>query len=245
MYVLGIIPARYGSTRFPGKPLVPVNGIPMINRVVRQALKTKSLDRVIVATDDERIAESVLKDHYEVIMTSPEHASGSDRLLEVAQKIPAELYVNIQGDEPFIHPGTIDQAVSLLIENPDWDVTTTAVPFTGRKEWEDPNRVKVLCSDAMKALLFTRHPVPYTKGEGIPPNVYRHLGLYVYREAILKAFGELPVHPVEKEESLEQLRLLMAGYTYGVTLSDYDSPSVDVPEDVKRLEMWMYKRGLE
>ncbi len=245
MSVLGIIPARYGSTRFPGKPLTPVKGIPMINRVVRQALKTKLLDRVIVATDDERIADCVRSCEYDVIMTSPDHVSGSDRVLEVAKKVPADIYVNIQGDEPLIAPDTIDKTITLLIGHPEWDVTTTAISFISRDEWENPNRVKVLCDDLMKALFFTRSLVPYSKNQSVPANVYRHLGLYVYRKTVLEAFGRLPVHPVEKEESLEQLRLLMAGYQFGVVLSEHDSPSVDVPEDVKRLESWMREMDFE
>jgi len=245
MSVLGIIPARYGSTRFPGKPLAPIGGIPMINRVVRQALKAKLLDRVIVATDDERIAETVCAGGYEVALTSPDHVSGSDRLLEVAEKVTADIYVNIQGDEPFIDPDTIDKAVSLLINHPGLDVATTAALFTSRDEWHNPNRVKVLCDDAMNVLCFTRMPIPRSQTGALPPNVYRHLGLYVYRKGVLRAFGDLPVHPVEKEESLEQLRLLMAGFHFGVTLANYDSPSVDVPEDVKQLEQWMRQNGFE
>ncbi|MGC9513544.1 MAG: 3-deoxy-manno-octulosonate cytidylyltransferase [Fidelibacterota bacterium] len=245
MSVLGVIPARYGSARFPGKPLILIGGIPMINRVARQAQKTKLLDRLIVATDDDRIAETIRADGYEALLTSPDHVSGSDRLLEVAEKVSADIYVNIQGDEPFIDPDTIDKTVSLLISRPELDVATTAVHFTSIHEWQDSNRVKVLCDDAMNVLCFSRLPIPRTLGNSLPPNVFRHVGLYVYRKDVLRAFGDLPVHPVEKEESLEQLRLLMAGFHFGITLSNHDSPSVDVPEDVKHLEQWMHLNGFE
>ncbi|MDD3806562.1 MAG: 3-deoxy-manno-octulosonate cytidylyltransferase [Candidatus Marinimicrobia bacterium] len=239
MSILGVIPARYGSTRFPGKPLIPIAGVPMITRVLRQALKATLLDQVIVATDHEEIAREVQKTGDYVMMTSSNHASGSDRLLEVAKNIEADIYVNIQGDEPFLDPEMIDEAITYLQNHREWDVTTTAVLFLSKEEWENPNRVKVLCNDAMQALYFTRIPIPRTQSHGIPPNVYRHLGLYVYRQETLRAFGQLPIHPVEKEESLEQLRLLMAGYHFGVLLTEHDSPSVDVYEDVKQIEQWM------
>jgi 3-deoxy-manno-octulosonate cytidylyltransferase (CMP-KDO synthetase) len=245
MGILGVIPARYDSTRFPGKPLALVGKIPMIVRVVLQAQKTHLLDRIVVATDDKRIEDVIRAEGFEVIMTSRDHKSGSDRLGEVAQAVPADIYVNIQGDEPFILPEIIDDTVLALIHHHQWDITTTAIPFNSRKEWEDPNRVKVICSDNLEALLFTRCPIPYTKNPGVPANVFRHLGLYAYRQKVLNAFSTLPVHPVEREESLEQLRLLMAGFHIGVVLSEQDSPSVDVPEDLHILHEWMKENQIK
>jgi 3-deoxy-manno-octulosonate cytidylyltransferase (CMP-KDO synthetase) len=245
MDVIGIIPARMASTRFPGKPLVMIGQKSMIVRVASQALKSKKLDRVLVATDDEKIAEHVRSAGIETMLTSSKHATGTDRLGEVSERIRADIYVNIQGDEPFIEPGLIDAVVSGLNENPQWDVVTTASRFMTLEDWLNPNRVKVLCSDLMDALYFSRQPVPYTKAKQIPPNVYCHQGLYAYREKALNTFKMLSPHPVEIEESLEQLRLLMTGFRYGVILSGHEFLSVDVPEDLDRIKQWMNKKHIQ
>jgi len=233
------------STRFPGKPLVMIGQKSMIVRVAYQALKARNLNRVLVATDDKKIADHVSKAGIDAVLTSPGHESGSDRLGEVAESISADIYVNIQGDEPFIAPELIDASVLGLIENTQWDVVTTASRFNTKEDWHNPNRVKVLCSDSMNALYFSRQPIPYTKRNKVPPNVYCHQGLYAYRENALNTLKMLPPHPVEIEESLEQLRLLMAGFRFGVILSEYDSPAVDVPEDLKRIEKWMKKKHIQ
>jgi len=245
MYAIGIIPARMASTRFPGKPLVMIGQQSMIVRVASQALKAKKLNRVLVATDDEIIAGHVRNAGIEAVMTSPRHSTGSDRLGEVAETIQGDIYVNIQGDEPFISPELIDSAVSGLIEKAEWDVVTTASPFNRRDDWLNPNRVKVLCSDSMDALYFSRQSIPYTLENRIPSNVYCHQGLYAYREKALKALKMLPPHPVEIEESLEQLRLIMAGFRYGVILSEQESPAVDVPDDLERIKKWMMKHHIQ
>lgn len=245
MHVIGIIPARMASTRFPGKPLIMIGKKSMVVRVASQALKARTLDRVLVATDHEKIASHVRDAGIEVIMTSPDHKTGSDRMGEVIESIHADIYVNIQGDEPFIAPELIDRVVSGLIENTQWDVVTTALRFYTFEDWLNPNRVKVLCSDSMDAIYFSRNPIPYTKGKQIPPNVYSHQGLYAYRNNALKVFKMLPPHPVEIEESLEQIRLLMAGFRYGLILSEDDSLAVDVPEDLDRIKKWMIKNHIQ
>lgn len=213
---LGVIPARYASSRFPGKPLVMIDGKSMIMRVYEQTLKTTVLDRVIVSTDDERIFNHVKDCGGEVMMTSGSHVSGTSRIGEVVEnlsflgKCPYDVIVNIQGDEPFIDPSQIDLAVSLF-RNPEVIIGTLIRKIENNDDLINPNVVKVITDKAGKALYFSRSPIPYFRG--IPPDAwadnhdfYKHIGLYAYRASALKAILELPVAPAETAESLEQLR---------------------------------------
>jgi 3-deoxy-manno-octulosonate cytidylyltransferase (CMP-KDO synthetase) len=256
MSVVAIIPARYGSTRLPGKPLAQIGGRPMIQHVYQSAKKAKVLDRVIVATDDRRIEAAVKKFGGEVMMTSPDHASGTDRLAEVARKIKADLLVNVQGDLPFIHAQTITRAVQPLARNRGIPMGTVCTAIYDESEWHNPNVVKVLTDRAGFAMYFTRAPIPYVRkhdldpsGKRIQPRTkqrlwgYRHLGLYVYRRDFLLKFARLRPTALERIESLEQLRALENGYKIYVARVDEQSVEVDTVEDLRRAENFLKRRS--
>lgn len=247
MRVVGIIPARYGSIRLPGKPLAKIGGKPMIEHVYRSAANAQVLDRVIVATDDQRIEAAVKLFGGEVMMTSPDHASGTDRLAEVARKIKADWLVNLQGDLPFIHPATISRAVQPLRRDRSIPMGTVCTAIYDEAEWHDPNVVKVLKDRAGYALYFTRAPIPYARGDGLAPSGrqrpagrqrrlwgYRHLGLYVYRRDFLLKFARLQPTALERIESLEQLRALENGFRIFVAEVDERAVEVDTPKDLRR-----------
>lgn len=249
MSVVAIIPARYGSTRLPGKPLADIGGKPMIQHVYESASKTRVLDRVIVATDDRRIQKAVRAFGGEVMMTSPEHISGTDRLAEVARKIKADCLVNIQGDLPFVHAETISRAVQPLRRDRSIAMGTVGTPIVDEKEWRNPNVVKVLIDRAGFALYFSRAPIPYYRHSVIDPKGgkisartkqrlwgFRHLGLYVYRRDFLLKFARLRPTALEQIEGLEQLRALQNGYRIHVAEVDERSVEVDTPEDLKKAE---------
>jgi 3-deoxy-manno-octulosonate cytidylyltransferase (CMP-KDO synthetase) len=238
--ILGIIPARYGSTRFPGKPLALIAGKPLIQRVVEQCQKAKSLSDVIVATDDERIF-SAAKKFCHVEMTAANHPSGSDRIAEVASKIACDAVVNIQGDEPMIDPVVIDSVANAL-EN--CEMSTAATRITHLQELDNPNVVKVVVNKAGHALYFSRRTIPYlreaassSQGEQLAAFAFlKHLGIYGYRRETLLRLVKFPVSPLENAEKLEQLRALENGIEIAVVKVDYDSTGVDAPEDVARVE---------
>ena len=240
MNIVGIIPARYASTRFPGKPLALIAGKPLIQRVVEQCKKAKSLSDVIVATDDERIF-SAAKNFCHVEMTSPNHPSGSDRIAEVAAKISCDAVVNIQGDEPMIEPAVIDAVASALEA---CEMSTAATRITDAGELINPNAVKVVVNRAGHALYFSRRTIPYLReaassspGEQLAAFAFlKHLGIYGYRRETLLRLVKFPVSPLENAEKLEQLRALENGITIAVVTVDYDSIGVDAPEDVARVE---------
>ena len=186
--VAGIIPARYASTRLPGKPLEPILGKSMIQRVYERTAQARELDLVCVATDDDRIAETVAGFGGRAVMTSPDHASGTDRLAEAAASIDAGIFVNIQGDQPFIDPAMIDEAVQPLLADPALEVVTLMHPITDPRDLQDPGVVKVVVDRAGLALYFSRSMIPYPR-EPVPHAVYEHVGLYVYRRAFLIAIG--------------------------------------------------------
>jgi 3-deoxy-manno-octulosonate cytidylyltransferase (CMP-KDO synthetase) len=243
MAVLAIIPARYGSTRLPAKPLASIGGKPMIQHVYESASKAKILDRVLVATDDSRIKDVVEKFGGEVVMTSPKHASGTDRLAEVARKLKAELIVNIQGDLPFIKPETINKAVAPLRRDRKIQMGTVCSAIYDEKEWDDPNIVKVVLDRSRFALYFTRAAVPHPRNNlSLDGNKtadqrlcgYRHLGLYVYRREFLLKFTRLRPTPLEQIESLEQLRALAYGYRIYVAEVNDHSVEVDTADDLQR-----------
>jgi 3-deoxy-manno-octulosonate cytidylyltransferase (CMP-KDO synthetase) len=238
--ITGIIPARYASTRFPGKPLALIAGKPLIQRVVEQCRKAKSLSEVIVATDDARIADAAKK-FCRVEMTRADHPSGSDRIAEVAARCQCDAVVNIQGDEPMIDPTVIDAVAAAL---KDGEMSTAATPIKNLAEYDNPNVVKVVVNAAGRALYFSRRTIPYLR-EAASRSVseqlaafpfLKHLGIYGYRRETLLRLVKFPVSPLEQAEKLEQLRALENGIQIAVVKVDYDSVGVDVPEDVARVE---------
>jgi len=241
MMIVGIVPARYASVRFPGKPLAPLAGKPMLLHVVAASLSARKLSRVLVATDDERIAAAVRGAGCEAILTSAQAASGTDRLAEAARSIPADIYVNIQGDEPLMSPQNIDRAVEVLLAGDERRIATLTLPMPAA-EASDPNVVKAAVARDGRALYFSRAAIPFPR-TGAP--VYRkHLGLYAYRAATLAELAALPPSPLEKAESLEQLRWLEAGYEIWVGEAWSDSIGVDTPEDLRRVEEMLKKEAV-
>ncbi|MGA2686232.1 MAG: 3-deoxy-manno-octulosonate cytidylyltransferase [Verrucomicrobiota bacterium] len=240
MKIVGIVPARYASTRFPGKALAPIAGKPLIQHVVERCQKAKSLSEVIVATDDSRIAE-VVKKFCRVEMTRPEHPSGTDRIAEAAARCTCDAVVNIQGDEPLIDPAVIDAVASALAQN---EMATAATPVKNPAEYDNPNVVKVVVNAAGRALYFSRRTIPYLR-EAASGSVseqlaafpfLKHLGIYGYRRETLLRLVKFPVSPLENAEKLEQLRALENGIPMAVVTVAYDSVGVDVPEDVAKVE---------
>lgn len=234
---LGIIPARYASTRFPGKPLALIAGVPMIERVYRQAQKSE-LDRILVATDDERIVDCVKNFGGSVIMTSPDLPSGTDRCRAAMAKsgINAKLVVNIQGDEPMIDPEQINSVLKLLRGNPV-NIATLISPALSPEEIENENRVKVVTDRNGKALYFSRLPIPFSKNREYQiSRYYIHLGIYGFNARTLMELGELNTGLLEQCESLEQLRWLENGYTIYTAKTDERADSVDTPQDLENIE---------
>ena len=241
MKTVGIIPARYGSTRFPGKPLTLIHGRSMIERVYRRASEAGSLSGVIVATDDQRIFDHVKGFGGEVMMTSEAHQSGTDRCAEVVSGLDSvDLVVNIQGDEPYIHPGQIDLLVNCLIST-GAPIATLVKVVTEPSDLENVNIPKVVLSKAGKALYFSRSLVPFSKPEqrhemfrnGL---YYKHIGIYGYKASVLPELAALPKGVLENMESLEQLRWLENGYEIRAAVSEHDNIAVDIPQDVITIE---------
>lgn len=239
-----IIPARYASTRFPGKPLAKIKGVEMIVRVCRQA--SKVAEEVIVATDDSRIYECVEQAGFRAIMTSTEHRSGTDRVREAYEKSgsTADVIINVQGDEPFIDPEQIRLLMQTYIDCPDTQLATLIRPFDKSLGFEalfDPNNVKVVISDRNEALYFSRSIIPYVRGHHHEQwldrtNYYTHIGIYAYRADTLKEITLLPLSSLEKAESLEQLRWLQNGYKIRVAESSHPTIGIDTPDDLRRAE---------
>lgn len=242
MKILGIIPARYSSTRFPGKPLADIGGKPMIQRVYEQAKKAKSLNDVIVATDDERIENAVKKFKGKVVMTSSEHKSGTDRCYEAFKKtkINFDVVINIQGDEPFIHPEQIDK-VALCFNSEDVQIATLACEIKKSEELINPNIPKVIVDKKKFAVYFSRTPIPHQReknySDWLAHHVYyKHIGIYAYRSEVLKKITTLKQSSLELAEMLEQLRWIENGYKIKVGFTTHESVSVDVPDDLKKLQ---------
>jgi len=232
--VIAVIPARYDSSRLPGKALAEIGGVPMIVRVWRQARQARSIERVIVATDDERIARAVRAAGGEAEMTASTHQSGTDRIAEVATRIRAEIYLNVQGDQPFIAPEDLDALAAPMRADPTLAMATLATPITGDDEWYNPNKVKVVCDARGDALYFSRSPIPFAREGGIPAVARRHIGVYGYRRDFLLQFAALEPGVLEQIEKLEQLRALERGYRIRVVASVAPSLEVDTPEDLAR-----------
>lgn len=238
--VLGVIPARYASTRFPGKSLAVIAGKPMIQHVYERASQCSRFARLVIATDDDRIAEAARSFGAECQITRPDHQSGTDRVAEVAAGFPAELVVNIQGDEPLIDFNAIEAAIVALESSPDTRMATLAKVISNPEEVENPNVVKVVKDLGGNAIYFSRYPIPYRRGG--PAAVYKHIGLYAYRRDFLLQYSSMPVGPLEKAECLEQLRALENGHRIAVAETTYDSLGVDTPEDLMEIRQWLEAR---
>jgi len=239
--VVAIIPARYQSNRFEGKPLALINGKPMIQHVVERAKAVKLLSRVVVATDDQRIADCVTTFGGEFVLTRNDHVSGSDRLAEAAELLDIsehDVVVNIQGDQPLFDAEVVEQVAGPLLEDPSLPMSTLIYKIVRPEEINDPNHVKTVFDHENNALYFSRAPVPFQRNpeEEDSPTYYKHLGFYAYRKGFLLTFVALPEGEWERFEKLEQLRALEYGYKIKVVLTTHDSIEVDTPEDLKRVE---------
>ncbi len=232
--VLAVIPARYDSSRFPGKPLASIRGKSMIRRVYERATAARLTALVVVATDDVRIAREVETFGGKVTMTKATHRSGTERVAEVAANHSCDLVVNIQGDEPLIRPEAIDLAIEPLLRGSDCEVSTLITRMQNKEEMRDPGVVKVVRDLSGRAIYFSRSVIPYSRsGNGI---FFKHLGLYVYRRDFLLRYPELPRGKLEMAEDLEQLRILENGYRILAVETEWDAISVDSPEDLARVE---------
>ena len=233
MKIACIIPSRYASPRLPGKPLRMIAGETLVHRVYERAALAKLPDIVIVATDNEKIESEVKSFGGRVMMTSPDHPTGTDRLAEVAASLPDyDIVVNVQGDEPFINPDVIDSLAKMLAERDDLDMTTAAAPLK-EDEYDDPSAVKVVVNQKGEALYFSRSLIPYPRNEfSVPP--LKHVGIYAYRRDFLLAYAGMKQTPLEKTESLEQLRALEMGYKIGVIRIDSEDIGIDTEEDLKK-----------
>jgi 3-deoxy-manno-octulosonate cytidylyltransferase (CMP-KDO synthetase) len=239
MKVLGIIPARYASSRFPGKPLIDLKGKSMIQRVYEGALKTKSLTKVIVATDDQRIVDEVLRFGGNVCLTDEAHQSGTDRCAEVARLNPGfDVVINIQGDEPLVNPMQLEQLLGAFV-NPEVNIATLGIPTSDEADLMNPNRIKIILDKVQNALYFSRSAVPnsdHFKGNHLISYPFiRHIGLYAFRTDTLLEISQLQPTALEKIESLEQLRWLFYGYKIKVVKTNIETPNIDVPEDVENV----------
>jgi 3-deoxy-manno-octulosonate cytidylyltransferase (CMP-KDO synthetase) len=252
--VVAVIPARYESSRLPGKPLLEIAGLPLILHVVNRARATSMIERVIVATDDERIRRVVESAGAEAMMTLATHPTGTDRLAEVAGRIEAGIIVNIQGDEPMIDPGTIEAAIAPLLADPGLQMATTSEPITTVDDVLSPHVVKVVTDRRGMALYFSRHPLPYPRAAvlaagdlrtaleldpALVGRYWKHTGLYVYRRDFLLRYSQWPSTPLEESEALEQLRVLEHGFDIRVVPVAHRSFGVDTPADLEKVRRLM------
>lgn len=234
--IILVIPARYGSMRFPGKPLTDIAGKTMIERVYDQAKQSRFAARVIVATDDQRIESKVKEFGGEALMTPSDIASGSERVAWIANKIEADIFVNIQGDEPLIPPETIDRTIEPMITNSHIDIGTAACRFTNENDAFSPDIVKVVRTFSGRALYFSRSPIPFQREAPASPVPHlKHVGIYAFRKSALEQFASLTISPLEESEKLEQLRALENDMYVHVALVGSDSIAIDTPEDVARV----------
>lgn len=236
IHTLGVIPSRYGAQRFPGKPLALIAGKSLVQRVYEQAAKAHRLDKVIVATEDTRILEAVERFGGDALLTSPECATGTDRVAEVARQYDCDLVLNIQGDEPLMRPEMIDQLVEGMQKDTGCVMGTLARKIGAPDQLTNPNVVKVVVAGNGNALYFSRSQIPFVRDAGDTATFLKHLGIYAYRRDFLMKFVTLPVSPLEKAEKLEQLRALDNGFDIRVWVTPHDSIGVDRPEDVKLVE---------
>jgi 3-deoxy-manno-octulosonate cytidylyltransferase (CMP-KDO synthetase) len=236
--VIVVIPARYGSSRLPGKPLISLAGKSMIQRVYERAKLAQRVNRVIVATDDDRIVKAVQDFGGEARMTRPEHRTGTERVAEVAAHEAGDIFVNVQGDEPLLDPVAVDTAVGALLEEPQVTIATVATPIKVPADIMDPNVCKVVLDFDENALYFSRAPIPWVRDTAghVQARHLKHLGLYVFRREALLEYPTLPQGELERIEQLEQLRWLENGWKIRVAEVEHDAVSVDVPHDVARVE---------
>jgi 3-deoxy-manno-octulosonate cytidylyltransferase (CMP-KDO synthetase) len=248
--ILGIIPARFASTRLPGKLLIPILGKTLLQRTFENARQAAILDHLLIATDDERILTHVQQFGGQAIMTSASCPTGTDRLAEVLQKYPewlhAEAVVNIQGDEPCVDPRAIEAAIRLLLEDPQASMATLITPLHSEEEALNPSIVKCVKDEKNNALYFSRSLIPANKKQQFNPQgpYYRHIGLYVYRPAFLLHYQSLSPTPLQLEEDLEQLKVLEHGYRIKVAVTHKASIGVDTPEDLHKIEQWICTQNI-
>lgn len=237
--VLAVVPARYASTRFPAKVLTPLEGKPLVLHAYERACQARLVDEVLIATDDERVMDAVAAHGARAIMTRRDHATGTDRIAEVAAKHASDIIVNVQGDEAAIDPHTIDAAIVPLLERTEVAMSTARHRLRDWESVRDPNVVKVVCDASGLALYFSRAPIPHIRDEedrSLQPEIYwKHIGLYVYRRDFLLEFAGMPQTPLEKLEKLEQLRVLENGHKIAVVDTEYEGIGVDVPEDLEKV----------
>lgn len=239
MKIYAVIPARYDSTRFPGKPLAIIAGKPMIQHVYQCAAACPEISEVFVATDDDRILQKVTDFGGKAIMTGKKHPSGTDRIAEALQTLHLEdkdLIVNIQGDQPLFKPDVISKMVAPLMENTDISMGTLKFRITDEKDITNPNIVKVITDKEGFAIYFSRSTVPFYRDTDLNPVYFKHLGLYVYRKDFLMKFSSLPCGELESAEKLEQLRAIENGFKIKVVETDTNSLEVDTPEDIRKIE---------
>lgn len=243
--IWAVIPARYAATRLPGKPLVPIAGKPMIQRVWERVRQASRVGRVLVATDDERIRTAVAGFGGEAVMTRGDHRSGTERVAEVAVSSPAGIFINVQGDEPLVSPEAIDALAEAISGDDSVQLATLAVPMKKPGDIMDPHICKVVRDFDENALYFSRAPIPWVRdsADKVRAQHFKHLGLYAYRRETLLEFETLPPGELERIEQLEQLRWLENGFKMRVALTEHDSVSVDVPVDVGRVEKLIRERG--
>jgi len=241
--VIGVVPARWASTRFPGKPLALIAGKPLLRRVYEQCLKAQKLDHVLIATDDQKIRVAAESWGAEVVMTSPKHPTGSDRLAEVAKNLKCDVVVNIQGDEPLIKPSMIDSLIQSLLDDKTVVVSTLARKIVEAADLDNPNVVKVVFDQNNRALYFSRFCIPFEREK--KADHFKHFGIYAYRRLFLLKFVQMKPSRIEEIEKLEQLRVLENGYGIKVVLTQSDSIGVDVPEDITRVEQVLRKTKLK
>ncbi len=240
MRFVGVVPARFASTRLPGKPLLEIAGKPLIQWVYEAASQATCLERVVVATDDERIFRTVLAFGGQVMMTRSDHQSGTDRVAEIAACIDADVFVNVQGDEPLMAAATIEAVCKPFTLNPALQVSTACIRMTDPEEARKPQVVKVVTDAAGRALYFSRSLIPFPRRE--PATWYKHIGIYAYRRPFLLALQELKPSPLETAECLEQLRFLENGHVIQVVEVSEDSLGIDTPEDLERVRPHLQNR---
>ncbi|MDX9787767.1 MAG: 3-deoxy-manno-octulosonate cytidylyltransferase [Desulfobacterales bacterium] len=244
--IVVIIPSRYGSSRFEGKPLALIAGRPMIQWVYERAGRARNITDIVVATDDQRIYDAVTGFGGRAVMTSPINRSGTDRVAEAAGILglaPEDLVINIQGDQPLIDPECLDDLVMPFISDAPVDMSTLAYKIINKREITDPKDVKVTFNVKGDALYFSRSPIPFARDAGTRFDTYKHLGVYAYTRRFLEIFRNLPEGTLERIEKLEQLRALEHGYSIRVVVTPYDSPEVDLPEDIQRIEAGLRAMG--
>ncbi len=242
-----VIPARYASKRLPGKPLLRQTGKYLVQHVYDQARQSKRASQVFVATDDPRIAAAVQSFNGNVVMTRRSHASGTDRIAEVAERLDADVIVNLQGDEPLVDPAALDLLPELLESDSNADIATLAAPISSRAQWQDPNCVKVVCDRLGKALYFSRSAIPFVRDAepdftARPAPYFQHLGLYAYRRSVLFRLAAAAPEPLEQMEKLEQLRAMALGYRIRVGVVEHAGRGVDTREDYERF-VAAYRQG--